>query len=180
MTTELREHALRVLRHETTHSLPLRLLRERLRPETGDRLPTAAALEQELARDERFRLLRPPTAGALGVYADALQAAGLAPEVRVLLAAPEDEAATRGAPLGRTRDCLLDVLRHQAHLAYDVSVALAELESLGERLADAAVTDDGADPSTTPPRDPPAPARSRRRWRPPASPPPRPGGSRSG
>ena len=179
MSTDLREHALRVLRHETTHSLPLRLLRERLRPETGDRLPSLAALEQELVRDERFRLLRPP--GAPGsVWAGALHAAGIGPEIRVLLAGSPEPGGEPPGPLGRTRDCLLDALDRRGELSAEVSAALAELEEIGARLGAGALTAAAAAPSTTPPPDPRAAARSRRRWRRPPSRPPRSGGYRSG
>lgn len=181
MSTDLREHALRLLQSEATHSLPIRLLRERLSGAPGEPPPTAGTIERELARDPRFRLLRAPAAGAAPEFAVALEAAGMVSEVRVVLAENPGEAAAAGtALLGGTRGTLLAALERNAALAPEIAAALGELEEMGKRLYREEVTAAAAAPSTTPPPGPRAPARSRPRWRPPASAPLPPGGCRSG
>ena len=176
MTTDLREHAIRLLQHEHTRSLSMRRLRERLQPAAGPALPSCAALEQDFARDARFRLLRVYGGGVAPRFASAVEAVGVAPEVHVVLA--DAGAGEPAEPLGGTRATLLAALERDEALAGEIAAALGELEEftsvLERRLDDAAAR------STTLPPGPPPRTRSPRRWRPPAGVPPRPGGSRSG
>lgn len=176
MTTDLREHAIRVLQHETTRSLSIRRLRERLLPAVGAVPPSCAALEREFERDARFRLLRVYGGGVGGGLATALEAAGVGPQVHVMLADPG--AAHPEEPLGGTRGTLLAALERDEAMAGEIAAALGELEELTTLLERR--LGDGRAPSTTPLPDPPATARSPRRWRPRASFPPPPGGCRSG
>lgn len=176
MTTDLREHAIRLLQHEHTRSLSMRRLRERLQPAAGPSLPSCAALEQDFARDARFRLLRVYGGGVAARFASAVEAAGVGPEVHVVLT--DAGAAQPEEPLGGTRGSLLAALERDEALAGEIAAALGELEELTtllERRPDA-----GTAPSTTPPPGLPARPRSQRRWRPPASAPPPSVGSRSG
>lgn len=176
MTTDLREHAVRLLQHEHTRSLSMRRLRERLLPAAGAALPSCAALEQDLARDARFRLLRVYGGGVAARFGTAVEAAGMAPEVHVVLT--DVEGPRPEEPLGGTRSTLLAALERDEAMAGEIAAALGELEELTTLLERRLGVD--TDPSTTPPPGPPAPPRGRRRWRPPASSPLPPAGSRSG
>ena len=176
MTTDLREYVIHLLQQESTRSLSLRRLRQRLLPAVGAALPSSAALEQDFARDARFRLLRVHCGGVAERFASAVEAAGAAPEVHVVLTDADPDGTEEA--MGGTRATLLAALAHDEGMATEIAAAIGELEELTTLLETRPGAD--TDPSTTRlPGPPPAPG-SRRRWRPPASAPLPPGGSRSG
>jgi len=197
MTPDLRDYARLLLRHEPTHSLPLGVLHERLRQVAGPGWTGTRQLEHALGADAAFRVLRPPPLIQVAVsgFAPEQLAAGFPqPEPRVLLVetGPQTEAAP--GPFGYTGDSLLALLGRAGappDLAEAVAEAVAALEEIGHRLAEA-VPEAGPDQpvpvsgepaaarsTTRPPDPPPRPSGRRRRPRSASSPPPRPG-SRSG
>jgi len=167
MNQDLRDHVQLLLRREPTRSLPLGLLRERLRDASAGTLPGPLELERTLGMEPGFRILNalPLLDPVPGSYAPALAAAGLPqPEPRVLLV---EDPPLEGEPcdlLGTTRDSLLVLLGREA-LRPAVAEALAALAEVASRLADydTGVNADAAARSTTPLPGPRAPAPARRR-----------------
>lgn len=173
MTPDLRDYARLLLGREPTRSLPLGILRERLRHAAGTHWSGPGQLEQMLGADPGFRVLRlPPLVEAPpGGYAPEVLAIGFpSPEPRVLLIEAECPA---GEPdvFGTTRDSLVALLAREG-MRTDVAEAIAALEEIGARIREA-VTPAAAGYSTNPPPDPlpPAPTapgarpRARRRTR---------------
>lgn len=172
MTPDLRDYARLVLRHEPTRSLPLGVLRERLRQAAGDRWPGAQRLEQAFDTDPAFRLLRPPplieTGG--GGYSPELLAAGFPqPEPRVLLVEDSPPPEDRPQLFGNTSDALLVLLAHDG-MRSEVAEAIAALEEIGAQLREQPVLSPAAAArSTTPPPGPAHRAPGRQGSRRPAS-----------
>lgn len=138
MTPDLRDYARLVLSREPTRSLPLRVLRERLRQAAGERLPGAQQLEHVLAADPAFRLLTPPALiqGSLAGYSPDVLAAGFPPaEPRVLLAEASTCAPDPPGLFGDTRDSLLALLARDG-MHRDVAEAIAALEEIGAAVRD--------------------------------------------
>lgn len=176
MTPELRDYARLLLSREPTRSLPLGVLRERLRQVAGSRWAGPVQLEQALSTDPSFRLLRPPplVASPLSGYAAEVLAGFPQPEPRVLLVEPQPQPAADADLFGATGDSLVALLAREG-MSGDVAEAIAALEEIGLRLREPAPMPAGAARSTTPLPDPPppapvAPAPRPRAWRPPRRP----------
>lgn len=181
MSPDLRDYARLLLSREPTRSLPLGVLRERLRQAGGSRWAGPVPLEQALGADPSFRLLRPPPlidAPASGYAPEVLAVGFPQPEPRVLLVEPELQGDRDPGPFGDTSSSLVALLAREGMRA-DVAEAIAVLEEIGQRLGEA-VMPAPAGHSTTPPPGPPPPPAGARRAPPPAARPPRKPGSRPG
>lgn len=186
---ELQLQVVLLLETEPTRSAEVRRLHHQIRERLGARSPSLAELYTELRANRSFLLLE----RAAGLepaldpgYGPALEAAGLRPSPRVLLAA-EEPLPARADPLVIAVGSLRTLLQRTPALAPAVGSALEQVDRLAANVAAATgaaggrtLTGVGAAPSTIPLREPRRPARARRRWRSPASRPPLPGGSRSG
>ena len=173
MTPDLHDYARLLLRREPTRSLPLGILRERLRQAAGDRWSGVLPLEQALGTDPAFRLLTPPPliqCTGSGYAPEQLAAGFPQPEPHVLLVEEPRQPDDGASPFGATCDSLLALLACEGMQA-DVAEAVATLEEIGRRLEDGAVFTDAAEAarSTTPPPGPPHPPPGRRGGRRPAA-----------
>ena len=173
MTPDLRDYARLLLRREPTRSLPLGLLRERLRQAAGDRWSGVLPLEQALGTDPAFRLLSPPPLIQCtgSGYPPELLAAGFPqPEPRVLLVEDQRQPDDGAGPFGATCDSLLALLAREG-MRTDVAEAVATLEEIAKRLEEGAALTDATEAarSTTPPPDPPHPPPGRHGGQRPAS-----------
>lgn len=170
MNPELREHVHLLLQRESTRSLALPLLRERLRPVAPGPALADGVLRQVLLADPRIRVLDPPAPDP--ATAKSLRELGIMPETRVVLLDSLDPDAE--SPLETTRTQLLELLERQPGLQGEVAQALGELAQLSELLEPASsvpgdqLRGDTAARSTSPPRAPRARRQSRRGRTPPA------------
>lgn len=177
---ELQLQLVLLLEAEPTRSLDVAQLHREVRERLGPRSPSLGELYRELRADRSFLLLERESglgADVEAAYGPALDAAGLRPPPRVVLAA--DAAAESDHPLSLAGLTLRTLLERNPAAAAEVADAFAQIERVTPHVR-AALEGDAAAPSTTPPPGPPAPARTRRRWRSPPSRPTPPAGSRSG
>lgn len=186
---ELQLQVVLLLETEPTRSAEVHHLHQQIRERLGPRSPSLAELYTQLRADRSFLLLE-RDAGLESTldpgYGPALEAAGLRPSPRVLLAAEEPPSA-RADPLVLAAGSLRTLLQRSPELAPAVGAALEQVDRLAAQLAAATgavgrptLTDVGTAPSTILLREPRRATRARRRWRSPASRPPLPGGCRSG
>lgn len=181
-----------LLETEPTRSAEVRHIHRQIRERLGPRSPSLAELYSELRSNRSFLLLERTADldSALDPgYGPALEAAGLRPSPRVLLAA-EEPLPDRGDPLVLAAGSLRTLLQRAPELAPAVGAAFAQVDRLASRAAafagpavdpaPAGLRGAGTAPSTTLPPGPRHRARGRRHWRSPACRPPPPGESRSG
>ena len=182
MTPDLQQYARLLLSREPTRSLPLRILRERLRLATGQQRSGTLGLEQALANDPSFRVLAPVplTRDLAPGYPPEVMAAGLpAPEPRVLLVDAPAECDAGQGMFGGTSDALLALLAVDG-MKDDVAEAIVALGEIGDRLSAASPMAAAIDRSTIHLPDPPPRAPGPRPWQAPGVQVPPPRGCRRG
>ena len=174
MQEELEARARRVLSAEPTRSMPAGRLRERLVAEMGDRVASAGQLIRELGTQPGFLVLDAPVtlldaltqSGAVGAedgsllarYRDALGEAMADGDTRIVL---EDTVAANGHSIfPLVARSIIELARgapDDSALRRVMNTALADAERVARALSAS------ADHSTTPPHDPPPPARTQPR-----------------